>query len=69
MSDKYVSISVKLVRINPRSFIVEDENGDEHVIGRSCVHGADEREIASTATGQDVEFRIFEWLANKENLV
>ena len=69
MSERYVLIAVKLLRVLPRSFIVEDESGEEHVIGRSCVHGADEREIANTAVGEQVEFRVFEWLANKENLI
>ena len=69
MSERYVLVSVKLVRVLPRSFIVEDSGGDEHVVGRSCVHGADEREVSRTAEGEEVEFRVFEWLARKENLI
>lgn len=68
MSDDYVRVTAKLVRINPKSFIVENEEGDEVVVGRSCVHGVDEQEVAKADPGDEVEFRVMGWLAKKEGL-
>jgi hypothetical protein len=68
MSDTYVSVTAKLVRVNPRSFIFENTEGEEVVVGRSCVHGVDEATIAASSSGDEIEFRVMEWLADKEGL-
>lgn len=67
-SERYVYVSGELVRINARSFIFRTEDGEEHVIGRSCVNAFDEEEIAKGVPGMGFEFRIFQWLADKEGM-
>lgn len=72
MSDRYATVTVRLVRINPNSFIVvnpEDPDGEEHVIVRYCVHGADEKLLAGGVRGEEYEVRVFEWIAKKEDLL
>jgi len=68
MSDTYVRVGAQLKRVNPKSFIVINDNDDEVVVGRSCVHGVDEQEVADCKQGDYVEFRVMSWLAKKENL-
>ena len=68
-SERYVRVTAELIRINPRSFIVKNSEGEEVVVGRSCVHGVDEQAVAASTVGDDVEFRVFEWLAEKEGLL
>lgn len=69
MSDTYRQVTVEFVRTNPRSFIVKNTEGEEVVIGRSCVHGVDEPRVADAKRGEEVEFRVMEWLAAKESLL
>ena len=68
MSERYVTVTCELVKVLPRSFLVENKEGTVVAIGRSCVHGVDEKEIADRAPGDEVEFRVMEWLAEKEGL-
>jgi len=69
MSECYVLVEVNLLRVNPRSIIVTGADGVEVIVGRSCVHSADERQLDNLQTPQEVELRVFEWLARKENLL
>lgn len=66
--ERYVLVLAKLVRKNMRSFIFENEEGDEVVVGRSCIHGVDEVAIADACDGDEIEFRVMAWLAEKEGL-
>lgn len=68
MSERYVLVEVNILRVNPRSIIVEGDDGDV-VVGRSCIHGADEGQLDRLKLPQKIELRIFEWLARKENLL
>ena len=68
MSERYVHVEAELVRVNPRSFIFLNNDGEEVVVGRSCVHGVDEKDIANSAPGETKEFRVMEWLAEKNNM-
>lgn len=67
-SERYVFVTGKLVRKNRNSFIFENEEGDEVVIGRSCIHGIDEQAIADAVDGDEIEFRLMAWLADKESM-
>lgn len=69
MSERYVTVTAKLIKKNLRSFIFENAEGDEVVIGRSCIHGIDEKEIADASLDDEIQFRVMEWLANKEGLL
>ena len=69
MSERYVTVLAKLVRKNARSFIFENAEGEDAVVGRSCIHGVDESAIADACDGDEIEFRVMEWLARKENLL
>lgn len=68
-SETYVTIQGVLKRINTNSFIIENPDEEECVVGRSCVHGADERRLNQSDIGNEIEIRIFAWLANKEGFV
>lgn len=68
-SEDYVRIAAVLVRVNPRSFILRREDGDEVVVGRSCVNGCDEPAVADAIPGDEVELRVFRWLAEREGLI
>ena len=67
MSD-YTSVSAIFVRALPNSLILRSSDGEEHAIGRSCIHGADERAADSWAEEQEVQIRVLAWLVDKENL-
>lgn len=67
-SERYVFVTAKLVRKNANSFIFENREGDNVIVGRSCIHGIDEQAIADSVDGDEIEFRLMAWLADKENL-
>ena len=67
-SEDYVRVCVEFVRTNKNSFIVLNQDGEETVVGRSCVSGIDEPSVAKTERGEEVEFRVMRWLAEKEGL-
>lgn len=69
MSERYVRVEAELVRINKNSFIFLNSDGEEVVVGRSCVHGVDEKEISNREPGETLEFRLFEWLAEKNGML
>ena len=66
--DTYTTVVCELVRVNPRSFIVLNGDGEEVVVDRSCVHGVDEQEVAQHNEGDEVQFRVMRWLAEKHGL-
>jgi len=68
MSERYTRVTCRLLRKNARSFIVENGGGEEVVVGRSCVHGVDEQELSDADEGDEVTFRVMEWLAEKHDL-
>lgn len=68
MSERYIKVTCRLLRKNVRSFIVENGSGEEVVVGRSCVHGVDEKELSDTEEGEEVTFRVMDWLAEKHDL-
>jgi hypothetical protein len=67
MSDNYVGVTAKLLARRPKAILLEGENGGGW-IPRSCIHGGDDSALDAIAIGDEVTLRIFEWVANRENL-
>lgn len=38
-------------------------------IPRACIHGADEREIDKHENGDEIQLRMFEWVAEREGFL
>lgn len=70
VSDSYVTVTATLKARSQKAILLShDENLGGAWIARSCIHGADERKLDDYAIGDEVELRLFEWLAEKEGFV
>ena len=67
-SDPYVTVECAVLEIREKSLQIEDSAGDRHWIPRSCIHGANDRELASLK-GQETELKVRKWLAESKGLV
>ena len=67
MSDTYVTIDCMFIRATEKAVLI-DVDGGEHWIPRSCIHGADERRLDALNYGDAIELRIFEWVAEREQI-
>ena len=68
MSDTYITISCKFIRCTMLAVLI-DVDGDEHWIPRSCIHGADERLLDDTHCDDEINLRIFQWIAERDCLL
>lgn len=71
MSEAYITIPVivrgrtaKGVKLSP---VAEPDHAAW--IGRSCIHGADDMEIDACKIGDELDVRMFDWVARKEGFV
>lgn len=72
MADDYVALELTILRVNKNSIIVEGPDGQDVVIGRSCIFGPDETVLDNIAPETLPELRgirIMRWLARKEDLI
>jgi len=67
MSDTYVTIDCIFIRCTEKAVLI-DVDGDEHWVPRSCIHGADERLLDQTNYGDEINLRVWEWLADRDGL-
>ncbi|HLY06120.1 MAG TPA: hypothetical protein VKR31_10260 [Rhizomicrobium sp.] len=68
MSEQYVTIHARIIGRTNKAVRLQQE-GETRWIPRSCIHGVDEQQIDSANVGQELDLRIFEWLAKREGLV
>lgn len=62
--DNYIRFSGELMARTVRAV-----NIDNLWIARACIHGADERNIDKHDIGDEIELRVFSWLAEREGLL
>ena len=67
MSDTYAKIDCVFVRCTSKAVLITANEG-EHWIPRSCIHGADEQTLDDASYGDEINLRIFEWLADRDDL-
>ena len=65
MSDAYVKIDCLIVKVTPKAVLI-DVNGSEHWVPRSCIHGGDEIRLDALHVDDEVELKIFQWIAERE---
>lgn len=69
MSDDYVTVTATLkARTRKAVLLATSDNLDGSWVPRSCIHGGDESKINDYAIGDEIELRMFEWIAEKESL-
>ena len=68
MSERYAKIDCVIVRVTQKAVLI-DVNGHETWVGRSCIHGGDERRLDSLDPGDEVTLQIFQWLCENEGLL
>lgn len=71
MSDSYVGVSVILRRRTAKAVLVSPfaDQDESAWIPRSCIHGTDDRVLDAVALGDELTLRMFEWIAERENLL
>jgi hypothetical protein len=70
MSDDYVTVTGYLRVATPKAILLQPEDEPAAIwIPRSLLHGGDERLIDNTAMGEQIDIRVREWFAEKEDLV
>lgn len=67
MADEYVRIICTYIARTSRSVKIR-VGKSECWIARSCINGIDEPQVETANHGDELELRIFAWLAKKENL-
>lgn len=69
MADDYVSISATVRASSPDAVCMETEEG-EFWIPRSCIHGGDDLWLRGAhRVGEEREFRVRRWLAEKKGMI
>lgn len=62
--DTYVRVSGFLIARTTKAVKINDD-----WIPRSCIHGADERLLDKHDIGDEIELRMFEWIAERSGLL
>ena len=68
MSDTYAKIDCVFVRCTDKAVLVR-VNDNVTWIPRSCIHGADERTLDSADNGEEMNLRIFAWVAERDGFL
>lgn len=67
--DDYVEVSLKIMQVFHKSIRVVGPDGGSVFVGRSCIYGPDEQKLDQMSFPQEVNLRMFRWLAKKESLI
>jgi len=66
--ETYVRLNGRLKRRTDKAAMIETDIG-EGWVPRSCMHFATDKAIDDMELGQEAEFQIMEWVAEREELV
>lgn len=67
--DEYATVQVKLKARTDKAALLENDDGTEGWVPRSCLHFMTDKAVAQAAIGDTIEARIMEWVATKNGLI
>lgn len=67
--DEYVTVHVALKARTDKAALLENSDGAEGWVPRSCMHFMTDKAVAEAAIGATIEARITEWVATKTGLI
>lgn len=68
MSDDYVRIPATVRAMSPDAVLLETEEG-EFWVPRTCIHGGDDVALRTIQRGDEHEFQVRRWLAEKKGMI